>query len=654
MARNKAEKAKIAAEKRAFEAVRAFRALTPMLESIVLAMTGRRMRVKPHKEMTFTDGTDIWIKPSLALGDKPNHQLVTCNIRAPYTDKQICPACENRDSLMIHLYHEVSHNIFGSFSEITHRERAEAVRYAVPLCDYKTVMDKIENLPSKSADKFHNYMAISTLVHPFLQYFANLFEDVRVNEALFQSRPGTRIMYSAMMWDYLLDLKKKMKKPDGDPERPKINVQFALGMLYSFYQQPLEHFDEKVYNDLFDDRVQEIIDRAIDASTHHETYKVAVDALKLARELGYFQDSDIPEQNEGGQPGQPGTDGGTPEEVMVVIVCDEGDEMAKRLEAALNGESIEMTPEELERAKEATKLLEKAIKQAEQFDAPSHNISHVEFPTERDDKFHAFSYDHPYSQPQESVLGRALMETRVAFAENDRSGYVRNLDTGRVDSRALAKRSFLENPKVFKKRRKPKRRNYFVVIGMDISGSTSGGSTLDILKMSVTYQAECLARLGIKFAVYAHTGTSSQGGYYYDDDGEYTSSGSTVLLPIIKAPDEPWNDISRQRMRRVSSMAYNLDGHTLEQYRRILEQQRATDRILMYYTDGAMPAENYHEELAILLREIETCKRLGITLMGVGIGCDDTEKYGMDTVRVDGHEDVYKVVKHLQKRLVRV
>jgi hypothetical protein len=79
----------------------------------------------------------------------------------------------------------------------------------------------------------------------------------------------------------------------------------------------------------------------------------------------------------------------------------------------------------------------------------------------------------------------------------------------------------------------------------------------------------------------------------------------------------------------------------------------ATDRIVIYYTDGEMPAENKEEETQILLREIDLYKKYGITLVCVGIQTDSPKQYGLPTVRVDSDDDLVKVIKFLDEILTR-
>lgn len=243
----------------------------------------------------------------------------------------------------------------------------------------------------------------------------------------------------------------------------------------------------------------------------------------------------------------------------------------------------------------------------------------------------------------ESILGPSLLKMRRALADNQRRGTERNKRSGRVNSRVLGRRAWSNDDRLFTKRHAPGKRDYAVLIGIDVSGSTVNPTSdhkmnLCQLQIHAAYaQAELCQRLGIKFAVYAHTGM------------DMASVDLTIFE--IKRFDEPWTNKGKRKLAALDPVSMNLDGHTLEYYRKRMDEVRATDKIIMYYSDGAMPAENYHEELRILKREIATCKRKGYILMAVGADSDEPADHGMDTVRIDRIEDVPKVVEHLGKRV---
>jgi cobalamin biosynthesis protein CobT len=192
----------------------------------------------------------------------------------------------------------------------------------------------------------------------------------------------------------------------------------------------------------------------------------------------------------------------------------------------------------------------------------------------------------------------------------------------------------------------PGKRDYHVVIGLDVSGSTWGGR-LKMIKRAALAQAELLHRTGVKFEIWAHTGN-----YHVEVTGSTSYGALDLDVACVKELHEPWDDRIKNRLATLKSSLCNLDGHTLEFYRKQLDKGRATDRVIMYYTDGAMPAENYTEELHVLLREIKECQRRGYTLLAVGVNNSEPAEFGLDTVRLDTIEDVAKVVAHLGKRLV--
>jgi cobalamin biosynthesis protein CobT len=319
---------------------------------------------------------------------------------------------------------------------------------------------------------------------------------------------------------------------------------------------------------------------------------------------------------------------GTPEQVMVALgtLVHTGGQ---------GGVAPSMQPEQNILQSALDNLIATAVAQALAFDAPSWNVEGVRWLDETSrEAFFPYEAWSEGDEVSESVLGSALLRMRTVFSENDRTGHVRNLKSGRVNGRVLGRRVFLEEPRLFEKKRRPKKRSYFVVIGLDVSGSTASGK-IRMIKSAAYAKAELLSRLGITFAVYAH---SSAGGY--------------IDLAVVKSPDEPWSDGTRTRLKRLKSFGFNLDGHTLEQYRKVAESRPETHKVIMYYTDGEMPASNYDEELLILQSNIDICKKKKITLIGVGIGTDSPVKHGLDTVRIDKPADIPNVVKHLEGRLL--
>ena len=245
----------------------------------------------------------------------------------------------------------------------------------------------------------------------------------------------------------------------------------------------------------------------------------------------------------------------------------------------------------------------------------------------------------------ESVLGPALLKTRRIFDENKASSYQPNLRSGRVNSKVLGRRAWTDDDRLFGKKRVPGKRDYAVLIGIDISSSNLGDN-LALVKRSAFAQAELLSRAGVPFQIVAH----SAAGMGRLGSGE---RGYVMHLHHIKDWSDPWDSETKQHVAELVAIGGNVDGHALEYMRKQLGRVEATDKILLYYTDGKMPAANKEEELVVLQRQIKLCKRDRITLLGVGIRTDSPVRHGLDTVQVDDDEDLKMVVNHLGKRLLK-
>lgn len=318
----------------------------------------------------------------------------------------------------------------------------------------------------------------------------------------------------------------------------------------------------------------------------------------------------------------------------------------------------EERPLTIRAAKESEKEMKRAVVQGMYFETPSRTIfgvrEHRHGSSTGEGWNAVFFVQHGYTKKAlgiegdfectEKTLGPALLKMRAVFAENKRSHNQPHRKSGKVNAKVLGKRAPLHDERVFKKRTMPGKRSYFVLIGIDISASTMGRNIV-LAKRAAMAQAELCARMGIKFAIYAHSGSSH-------DPDSWTSDGLDLDIYLIKEPDEPWSSDVKRRLTDIGPDSANLDGHTMEYYRKILDKRTETDRIMLYYTDGKMPAENYDEELEILQREIKICRRNKYKLLGVGIRTDSPARHGLDTVQVDADEDIIKVVQHLEKVLL--
>lgn len=278
---------------------------------------------------------------------------------------------------------------------------------------------------------------------------------------------------------------------------------------------------------------------------------------------------------------------------------------------------------------EEQELAELYINQKPYFDETSTKISGLQEVQADENKVASVSLA---SAPTVGDIQPSLIPLRVAFTNNKRVGIETGLRHGpRLSTKHLFT-SALDDPTIFGRKHLPVAKSWAVCIGLDVSGSTAGGK-IDTIKRGGYAMAELLNQCGIAFSVFAHSGVSG------------------VVIVNVKNFDEPWGDTQRKRCMGLQPFAANLDGHTMEFYRKQVERQRTTDKLIMYFTDGRMPLENFEEELQILQREIILCKQLNIKLVGVGVGTDSPRKHGLDTVRYDSLKMLPDLVNALAERL---
>jgi hypothetical protein len=299
-----------------------------------------------------------------------------------------------------------------------------------------------------------------------------------------------------------------------------------------------------------------------------------------------------------------------------------------------------------------------AIAQAMRFDSPSvelSGITEVEFPHTRTGWVQNYQYpeksDPKTFMPNEAVLGQLTMAAKLAFEENRRAKYQSNLKSGRVRGRSLAKRVPDNDPRMFQKKKVPGKRSHHVVIGIDCSGSTNmftddqQDRIISRIKRAAFGEAEMLSRLGISFEVWGHSAGEGLNNIADDDTQGW--------LFAIKRANQAWDSKSKMRLASIGPVSGNVDGHTLEFYRKQAEQSASLQKHIRYYTDGEMPAMNYEDELSVLIREIDYCKKNGINLLSVGIETDSPAEHGFNNVRVDSDADLIKVVQQLQRAVIQ-
>lgn len=263
------------------------------------------------------------------------------------------------------------------------------------------------------------------------------------------------------------------------------------------------------------------------------------------------------------------------------------------------------------------------------------------------------------------LAAREAGRARLVFAANRAVKNTRNQEHGKIYRPTMPRKLKTGDYKIFGEKTRPDQRDYAVLVGVDVSGSTSRdgddrGESLNVLSRKCAYvQMDLLNRIGIRnTACYAHTGNmvtqrDVRGDRKVKRDW-YDGVGSSMEVGLyqIKSWDQPWDNKAKARMDSLQPLCSNLDGHTFEAYLKLLHRVPATHRILLYFTDGAMPAENHMEELEILKTVIPRAQREpGMSILTVGVQNDDPKKHGLDMVRLDGPADIGRVTEALREKI---
>lgn len=182
---------------RANAAVRAFTALLPGLTSYVRTLTGDPAARVSAGGTTSTDGSQIWIRPPLALGEPREHDALRCGERV--AGVKTCPGCAAIERVYTALYHELGHILAGSNKTIRAqaaltRGRDLAAASATP--EFIAWLD--EAIAGMSPQTEASYLGIGTAVHATLVAVSRAIEDLRIERISFRARPG----FETMTWHY--------------------------------------------------------------------------------------------------------------------------------------------------------------------------------------------------------------------------------------------------------------------------------------------------------------------------------------------------------------------------------------------------------------------------------------------------------------------
>ncbi|ANA86143.1 cobalamin biosynthesis protein [Gordonia phage Kvothe] len=653
------------------------RSMLPQLQVYARDMTGNKKLKLAVGSQSQTDGDTIWLRPPMSLAYTKRHRPTLCRVYDAL-GTSLCPSCADRQFIMATLQHEIGHCMMGSFEKLENQRTANAVATMRNFLRWEFYVRLHEGL-SEIGTYDTSLKFVSLARHPWLQAFTLMGEDIRCNKKMFDEFPemeeefrarGDRIINEGIEGnDGGLTLYSDLDK---DKQISLIFLVKATGVEYEY------HFDPEVVELVDSPKGEMILDKFLNARDVYDTMIGAAMALAFANEneLCLFDaDADDEELDEllkelmkflaqfighgaGGandtpqrQTGKAQAGGEDEGEAPAGGDDDDDDEEDEDAWGAGGNHHGKAAPADAKTEEELTKVIESLAL----LGSVPINVAQPLIIREGDSKDEMWTESGYYGsyvtnkqnfKVPESIVGASVNQARIAFGFNARVEKHRNQRSGRVHGKSLAKRVPFGDDRIFATKVRPDARSYHVVIGMDSSGSTAG-RTYENIKMAVLGMADVCSRVNVSFEIWGHTTYDLDG-----DDYEYWSEARMgAAFYEIKAADEPWSTAQKDRLRRATAVSGNLDGHSLRFYRSRADKAKATEKIIMYYTDGAMPASNYNEELDILKDELELCKRQRYTVLGVGAGTDSPTKHGLETVRVDSSSDYRTVVEHLGKRL---
>jgi len=280
---------------RAMRAVKAFRAMQHTFTGFAQAMTGDpKVRVEVASGPPRTDGRKILFRPPIALGDNISHDREVCDRRDPVTKKQLCPACCVREEVLISIFHEIAHISYGTFEAPKPGTKRRALQQAVE--DFPQYEEKIRSIGWQKINQASNHLELAGLINPFLPTLVNALEDARVDERMFEARPGTRAMFDGLVYQMLAE---GIEEDDGTiskwSDRP-LNSQIMIGVfaLVCGYDYT-GWFDPEIEAALSDKTLRDLSMHIPHAKSVGQVFSDSLGILERLRELGFCR---LPEEQD--------------------------------------------------------------------------------------------------------------------------------------------------------------------------------------------------------------------------------------------------------------------------------------------------------------------------------------------------------------------
>lgn len=605
-------------------ALTAMEPMLPKLSAYASSLSGKPVRVEAGPT-TQTDGRTIWIRPPMALADAPEDVRSLCGVRDDDGALE-CPACSVRESVLVRVRHEIGHIVHESFEQIPGDSLAIALTSAgVPCSQWPRAMvsDAVA-------------MARATGNKPLVTLM-QVADDVRVDCLNVATSPGFEEVYRSDRLD--------MMRHGLEDGRPVIeldeHVQMMLGLLTVPVIGPVgDLICESARQIVEDEQVLEILSGLTDvASAVDATARLYKRLIDLGVYTGEeFEEVDEVDEEDEGEPGDGdsgdgsgGSESGGPASAEQIKEAMQA--VAKALGHQPGEQPVEGHLYHEQDDHELAGAIEEVLTQIAETGAPQGGVGSVNVRRAGQGDLRGRGRSRPSPVP-ESIVGDLVMRGRAVFAENQRVKYHRDRTRGRVAPTVLGRRGWNPDDKrLFAQRHVPDARKYAVLVGVDSSGSTSGGLDKLLRQTSVAIAKMC-HRIGVDVGVYAHT-------------SEYQN----VEIYEMKAPKAAWRPEIEKDMWGLGIGHSNADGTILRVYRRQLEATDATDKVLLFFTDGVIPGYGGAEQKQIMREEVQACKRAGITLVGVGVKTDSPKDFGIETVRLDSEKDLRGLLEHLAEKI---
>lgn len=624
------------AERAAYRANRRFRALAPVLSEYASDLIGKKVKVQAGRQ-TETDGETIYIEPPYEMSRPVKHpDPRECSERT-------CAGCQQMDRIMSLLHHEIAHIMHGSFNkyEFTYNKLmglTSRLRDGDPNVDISGMLGYYTQTEPVTA----MHMAAGTYA-PLLGLFMAL-EDHRINEESYKLWPPLRELSDAHSNEIINE---GIRHTDGTysywSDRSADDQMMILVLLDAQGIDCEGNLDAQVIEDYKTSGVKTIAEKVVGCGSSQRALEISADVMGKLMKLGYFTHNtdevmqaliDLLKMLFGhGVEGMPDVGEGGPG------IDIKGTKDGRFVNGKRRGPGDYSDPfTEVE----FRKAFDNIIVGGSSIDGAPQGIAGVE--TFAKGEGPMWGAESRIQEADGSARNKAVNKARLIFEENGRVEYHRNQRRGKLNGRALGKRAWSGDERLFQKRNVPDTRTYEVLIGLDISGSTARGP-LDVIRSTAHAMADVCHRAGINFEILAHTGERMSSG---KNRGEIMAT-----VYEVKGLKDRWDTDSKRSLARISSGGGNLDGHTMQFYRKRLDASTCTDKIMFYFTDGAMPAANGANERPILERELKLCKQRGYHVVGVGIGTDSPKEFGMDTVIVNGPNDISAVLDRLATKFSR-